>query len=158
MWWGAENYFQNRKTCHLVVYLDDKVLWGYIIIIYTCFSVCGERGISFVCISALEAFLMSCKIPETWKNLFLAGIQTGVIHICEFIGVKNTYMYGLSLLTHSLKTLGDRMRPCFFTVRMNGQGLSSGWQVHVWIYLFDTYVLSPCCIRGTAVRIVESNE
>lgn len=63
--------------------------------------------------------------------LFLAGIQTGVIHICEFIGIKNTYMYGLSLLTHSLKTLGDRMRPCFFTVRMNGQGLSSGSQVHV---------------------------
>lgn len=40
------------------------------------------------------------------------------------------HMYGLSLLTHSLKTLGGGMRP-FFTVRMNGQGLSSDSQVHV---------------------------
>lgn len=42
-------------------------------------------------------------------------------------------MYGLSLLTHSLKTLGDRVRPVFlfFSVRMNGQGLSSGSQGHI---------------------------
>lgn len=57
--------------------------------------------------------------------LFLARIQTWIIHICKFIGVKNTHIYGLSLI-HSLKTLGGRMRPCFLLL---------GWMDRVYLVI-----------------------